>query len=182
MTRNALLLAVLALGCGGRVLDESGAGNGELSGSGSEQSDAGSTPAPIDTGTTSAKDSAPVPVVDSAPPPPVIAPSEVWYIEVDESAAAVPRKIRVNSKCIVTDNTGLNTMGDASRCAELFKIAVDPTRSDCGPGGAVGTVVIRLHDGRELVRDLSADRCSVVIPSIPTHKHVYAVWYSAGGK
>lgn len=183
MTRYALLLAVLALGCGGRVLDESGAGNGELSGSGPAQSDAGSAPTtPVDTGTTSAKDSAPVTVVDSAPATPVIAPSEIWYIEVDESAAAVPRKIRVNSKCIVTDDTGLNTMGDGARCAELFKIAVEPIRLDCGPGGAVGSVVIRLHDGREFVRDLSADRCSVVIPSIPTHKYVYAVWYSAGGK
>lgn len=180
MTNYSLLVAVLILGCGGRVFDENGSGNGQLSGSESEQTDTGSTPA--DTGATSSRDSAPTTVVDSAPAAPVIAPSEIWYVEVDESAAAVPRKITVNSKCIVTDHTGLNRMGDETRCKELFAAAVDPTTYGCGPGGAVGTVRMRLHDGREFVRDLSADRCSVVIPSVLAHKYTYAVWYSAGGK
>ncbi|MDF2695855.1 MAG: hypothetical protein K0S65_4238 [Labilithrix sp.] len=110
--------------------------------------------------------------------------NDIEFIEVDELQAPVPRMIRVEASCRLTDHTGLDAVVDAARCTELFEYAVDPTDPatyGCGDSGGVGTVRVHLKDGSDLVRELAADRCSVTIPALPADKMVYAAWQSVGG-
>ncbi len=170
MKKRSILLAVFFLACGDRAsLGDHGAGSNPLSVDESDKSAA--EPDTADAGATT--DAGTIPV------------SDIDYIEVDESTAAVPRVIRVDASCRVTDHTGLDAMGAPDRCEDLFLKSVDPTSYGCGyscvPNICTGTVRIHLNDGTDLVRDLAADRCSVAVPSVLTHKWVYAVWYSAGG-
>lgn len=170
MTKRTILLAVCFIGCGDRAsLGDHSSGKESLSVSEPNEStttDAGSAPANgADAGS--------------------VAASDIAFIEVDEILSGAPRTIRVDADCRVTDGDGLDAMGDVARCQELFTVSVDPTPLGCGmsciPNLCIGTVRMHLNDGRDLVRDLGADRCSTTIPSVPTHKFTYAVWYSAGG-
>jgi hypothetical protein len=181
MVRQSILLTLFVLGCSDPVSSEHGSGTGALAVSRSSATDPtkGAEPDPDDPQTGPQTD----PGSDS------IAVGNIEFIEVDESAAAVPRRIRVDSSCRVTDDHGLDAAGDAARCSELYAIAIDQTTAptygcgaNCVPNTCTGTVRIHLNDGRDLVRDIAADRCSVAIPSVPTHKFVYGVWYSAGGE
>jgi hypothetical protein len=174
---KTLILVVVMLGCGGRVsLGDHGSGRDNLTGM---QDPAGDAAAWTDGGAASADPSA----ADGESVVPVLQPGDIAFVEVDElfGTERVHRSIRVDASCRVTDHTGLDTMGDMTRCNELFDVAVDPTTYGCGPQEGLGTVTLRMKDGRTFVRDLSADRCSVVIPGLPTHKHVYAVWGTGGG-
>lgn len=171
MKKRSILLAVFFLGCGDRVsLGDHGTSSDPLSTNESNQGSAESPFASGDPDAGAATDAGSIPV------------SDIAYIEVVEPS----REIRVDASCRVTDGTGLDAMGHPDRCAELFVTSVDPTSYGCGPscGPAAictGTVRIHLNDGTDVVRDLAADRCSVAVPSVATHKFVYAVWYSAGG-
>jgi hypothetical protein len=181
------LIALLLVGCGARVsMGDNGSGENGLGGT--PETDTGSAGglagSPTDSGT-STTDSRPywldVDVGERPPAMDVGAPitaSDVLDVIVEEPM----RRIRVESSCRVTDHTGLDAMAGATHCSQLFAVIGDTTIWGCGPNGGNGTVTVHLRDGRTFVRDLSADRCSVVIPSLPTHKHVYAAWYSAGGK
>ena len=178
MTKRTILLAVFFLGCGDRIsLGEHDTDSDPLAVSDEQQGSAAQSAAPPP------RDETPRPVVVNDP----ISWMDIDYIEVDESEAAVPRKMRVDSECRVTDHNGLDAMGDATQCQELLETAVDVTGDygcgySCEPSTSCkGTVRIHLKDGRDLVRDIAAERCSVRLPSVPTHKFVYGVWFSAGG-
>ncbi|OJY17214.1 MAG: hypothetical protein BGO98_13815 [Myxococcales bacterium 68-20] len=170
MKKRSILLAVFFLACGDRVsLGDHGTSSDPLS---ANESNEGSTePGFASADPDAGADAGSIPVGDIA------------YIEVDETD--ISRTIRVDASCRVTDHTGLDAMGDPTRCADLFVTSVDPTSYGCGyscvPNTCTGTVRIHLNDGTDLVRDLGADRCSVAVPSVLTHKWLYAVWYSAGG-
>lgn len=174
MTKKTLFLAAVLVACGDRVsLGEHGSSKEQLAAdpsSGTEPPDE----APGQFGS----------ATDAGPTGPSA--SDIEYIEVDESVPGTPHKINVDASCRVTDHTGIDAIGDSDRCKELFDVAVDPTPHSCGSSCvpapcAPGTVRVHLKDGTDLVRDLAADRCSVELPSVPTHKYVYAVWYSVGG-
>lgn len=115
------------------------------------------------------------------PSPPVLA-SDVASIEVDDRGTLW--KFTITAACRVTDGKGLDKTGDTAKCAELFRAAVDTTWPDsggCGKSDGAGNVTLRLTDGRVFVRDLSADRCAVLLPSIMTEKLAYVVWRAVGG-
>jgi len=175
--RSALVLALLLAGCGAQVSpDGSGSSNNQLGGVASEQdASTDSKPSASDAGAATEA------IVEPTPSPvPTVRVDEIAYIEVDDKAA--PVRIRLEANCRITDHKGLDSFALPKNCKETLDISVDTASYDCGHYGGSGTVTVKLKDGRAYVRDLSADRCSVVVPSLPTHKFMVAAWYSAGGR
>jgi hypothetical protein len=180
-----LLLVAMVMGCGARVTpDGDGAGNNNLVGDrpDGEVVDSGTpadtTPATSDAGTPAVEDTS----ISTTPSTPPVAPADIDAVEVNDLATRW--NFRITAACRVTDAKGLDTTGDVKACKELFIAAVDPgiRPEPCGPYGGKGTVTLRTRDGRVFVRDLSADRCSVLIPTLATEKYAYSVWAGAGGK
>ena len=181
MTKQNILVAMLFLaGCGDRVsLGEHGTDRDQLTVRESEQGD----PSDGDTDTNGGGGTSHGRATDGE----TISWTDIEYIEVDELGSARVRKIRVDADCHVTDDTGLDAVGDASKCTEVMKLSLDTSADygcgySCAPAASCqGTVQIHLKDGRDLVRNIADDNCSVQLPSIATHKVVYWVWYSVGG-
>ena len=118
-----------------------------------------------------------------APPSPPVLASDINAIEIDDLSTGW--KFAISGACRVTDAKGLDKTGDPTKCAELFKAAVDGTwveTGGCGKQTGMGTTTMRTKDGRVFVRDHAADRCAVLLPSIMTEKYAYVVWTGVGGK
>src|SRR5262245_43695999 len=141
--RSSLVALVFLVGCGsaGSAGDPTSS-TSKLAVAGSKGSD------PTATSSSSSSESA------AEDPGPIgsIEVGDIDFIEVDESAASVPRKIRVESSCRLTDHTGLDTVVDGATCSELFEMSIDstdPATYGCGPQESVGTLRIHLKDGRD---------------------------------
>ncbi|MDF2692324.1 MAG: hypothetical protein K0S65_707 [Labilithrix sp.] len=165
------VLALCLMGCMGRAsLGDQGTSSDPLS----------SAPVP---------DSGASPLDDAGSPPsstedagrPFLS-TDVEYVEVDTAFGTFVSPMRIDASCRVTDAAGFDGPGDPARCGDLFAAAADPTSYGCGPicvpNTCTGTVRVHLRDGRDFVRDLHADRCSVAIPGLMTEKMAWAVWYS----
>lgn len=171
--KRSFVLALGLMGCMGRA----------------SLGDQGTSSDPLSTvPDSSAGPSASVPV-DAAEPPsssedagsPILS-TDVEYVEVDTAIAPFVSPLRIDDQCHMTDGSGHEMVGDPVRCGELFGVSVDPNPWFCGPycipDECSGTIRVHLHDGRDFVRDLGADRCSVAIPGVVTEKYAWAVWYS----
>lgn len=167
--KRSFVLVLGLMGCMGRAsLGDQGSSSDPLSAAPDSSAGPGAS-VPVDAGESSGDDAG----------SPILS-TDVEYVELDTVGPFVA-PLRVDDQCRVTDGSGLNVAGDPARCGELFAVSVDPTPYGCGPNcipdTCTGTIRVHLHDGRDLLRDVGADRCSVALPGVLTEKFAWGVWY-----